>query len=127
MASHRLTMRSISLPPRLTSSSTRSPTSRLVLLTRPLTRPPRKGLRHSVERIQGARQKRAGRIVERAFDNTLDALDLKFDRATFTQNTAGALAALDQTEAAIRKRIATEGRTTELLRLLFQVDQDRAA
>jgi hypothetical protein len=68
-----------------------------------------------------------GQRLQETFDNTLAALDLKFDQATFAENTSGALAALDEIEKAVRKRIATEGRTTELLRLLFQVDQDRAA
>jgi hypothetical protein len=67
-----------------------------------------------------------GESLQRAFDATLAALDLEFDQAEFAGNTDAALAVLDEIEAAIRERMKSEGRTTELLRLLFNVQQERA-
>jgi hypothetical protein len=68
-----------------------------------------------------------GEALQRQFDQTVGALDLEFDKAVFAGNDAAAFAALDQLEAAIRKRIASQGETNELMRQLFVVEQQRTA
>ena len=67
-----------------------------------------------------------GERLTAQFQSVIDALDLQFDKAVFADNTQAALNALAKTEQVIRQRIATQGRTTDLLRQLFQVEQQRA-
>jgi hypothetical protein len=67
-----------------------------------------------------------GATLQRQFDAAIDALDLKFDKAQFAGNDQAALAALDEIEATIRKRIESQGATNDLLRQLFVVEQERA-
>lgn len=62
---------------------------------------------------------------EDAFSATLDALDLQLEIAQSTRSLADDQAVLRQIEAAIISRIASEGRTTDLLRQLFQVRQEQ--
>jgi hypothetical protein len=68
-----------------------------------------------------------GKKMQRQFDSLMDALSLKLDQATLTKSTADDLAALGEIERAVNQQIRIHGRTTELLRLLFNVDQERAA
>jgi hypothetical protein len=68
-----------------------------------------------------------GATLKRQFDSALEALSLVFDRAEFSGNDRAALAALDKTEALIRKRIQAQGHTNELERQLFDVERQRAA
>lgn len=65
--------------------------------------------------------------LQRQFDDLVDALTLNVDKAKATSGTGDDLAALAKIETAIRNRMKTEGRTTDLLRALFQVSQDRQA
>lgn len=62
-----------------------------------------------------------------AFADALDSLDLKLDIAKSTRGFADDLRALKAIEAQILKQIAAEGRTTELLRRLFENRQEQAA
>lgn len=66
-----------------------------------------------------------GERLQRQFDTLLESLDLRVDQASAAGDTDRALAVLAQTETAIQKRIRTEGRTTGLLRQLFEVQQER--
>jgi hypothetical protein len=61
-----------------------------------------------------------------AFEDTLDALDLKLDIAQSTSGFQDDLRALRQIEQVILQRIESEGRTTDLLRRLFEVRQEQA-
>lgn len=60
-----------------------------------------------------------------AFDDLFDALSLSVERATATRSFDDDLKALSALEAAVKKQIKVEGATTELLRQLFQVRQQR--
>ena len=66
-----------------------------------------------------------GEIAAQKFEDTLASLSLKFDQAALTKGTSDELGFLRDMERAINARIATHGRTTDLLRLLFEVDQQR--
>lgn len=68
-----------------------------------------------------------GETLQRQYDSLVDALTLNLDKAKATSGTGDDLAALAKIETAIQNRMKTEGRTTELLRQLFQVSQDRQA
>lgn len=61
-----------------------------------------------------------------AWENTLDALSLKLDIARTTRGFADDLRALRAIEAQILKQIAAEGRTTDLMRRLFENRQEQA-
>lgn len=66
-----------------------------------------------------------GETAARKFEETLASLSLRFDQAVVTKGTQDELSILRDMERAIQARIATHGRTTDLLRLLFEVDQQR--
>lgn len=68
----------------------------------------------------------AQQAIEDAFAETLDSLDLNLDIAKSTRGFNDDLRALRAIEAQILKQIAAEGRTTELLRRLFQNRQEQA-
>lgn len=61
-----------------------------------------------------------------AFDKVIDSLDLNLEIAQTTRGFADDLRALRALEAQILKRIAAEGRTTDLLRQLFENRQAQA-
>lgn len=61
-----------------------------------------------------------------AFDATLDALDLDLEIAQATKSFSDDQAVLRAIEQAILERIESEGKTTDLLRQLFQVRQQQA-
>lgn len=62
-----------------------------------------------------------------AFDRLMDALSLRGERAATTATLQDDLRELATQEKAIRAQIAVEGRTTELERRLFQLQQERLA
>lgn len=64
--------------------------------------------------------------ISDAFADALDSLDLSLEIAKSTRGFADDLRALRAIEAQILKQIAAEGRTTELLRRLFQNRQEQA-
>lgn len=64
--------------------------------------------------------------ISDAFDDALDALSLDLDIARTTRGFADDLRALRAIEQQILKQIAAEGRTTELLRKLFENRQAQA-
>ena len=67
-----------------------------------------------------------GARLQSQFDATVAALQLQFDKAQVTTGAANDLAVLAELEKVIQARIKTQGRTTELMRELFQVQQQRA-
>jgi hypothetical protein len=67
----------------------------------------------------------AQQASEDAFDATIDALTLDLDMARATKRLGDDLAALRAIEKAILDRIKAEGRTTELLRQLFDVREQQ--
>ncbi|HKQ19491.1 MAG TPA: hypothetical protein VJW75_07055 [Candidatus Eisenbacteria bacterium] len=66
-----------------------------------------------------------GERLSRRFEDTLDALSLRFDQAVLSKGTADELSVLDEMRNAVQRRIAAHGQTTELLRQLFEIDQKR--
>jgi len=68
----------------------------------------------------------AQQAISDAFSEALDALDLSLEVARSTRGFADDLRALRAIEAQILKQIAAEGRTTELLRRLFENRQEQA-
>lgn len=64
--------------------------------------------------------------ISDAFNDALDALALELDIARTTRQFGDDLRALREIEAAILRRIRAEGRTTELLRRLFENRQEQA-
>lgn len=82
-------------------------------------------VRQEIARVveqQAADAKQAG---EDAFNATVDALTLDLDMARATKSLADDQAALRVLEQAILQRIQTEGRTTDLMRQLFEVRQEQ--
>lgn len=73
-----------------------------------------------------ARAKKALERAQDAYAELMASLDLRFDIAVDRSATRKALAILAEREAAIRRQIAIEGRTTELLRDLHDVQEERA-
>ena len=67
-----------------------------------------------------------GEALQRQYDSTVAALQLQFDKAQVTTLAADDLSVLAELEKVIQARIKTHGRTTELMRELFQVQQQRA-
>lgn len=68
----------------------------------------------------------ASQAASDAFNDALDALSLDLEIAETTKSFADDQAALREIESVILQRIAAEGKTTELLRLLFQNRQQQA-
>jgi len=68
----------------------------------------------------------AQQAMSDALTETIDSLDLKLDIAKSTRGFGDDLRALRAIEAQILKQIAAEGRTTDLLRRLFENRQEQA-
>lgn len=68
-----------------------------------------------------------GERLQRQFDLLVESLELRVDQASAAGNKDRELRVLGEIEAAIRQRMAVHGRTTDLLRQLFQVQQQRKA
>ena len=62
---------------------------------------------------------------DKAFASLSDKLSLKFDRAEAKNNFAQQLSVLRDEEKAVRAQIAAVGKTTDLERQLFQIEQSR--
>jgi len=75
----------------------------------------------TAEQAANAKQK-----SDDAFDAIIDSLNLNLERAQATRGFNDDLRALKELETAILKRIAAEGRTTDLLRRLFENRQAQA-
>jgi hypothetical protein len=60
------------------------------------------------------------------FDQLIDSLQLDLERAGATKTFRDNLRALDKLEQAVLAQIKVEGKTTELMRQLFQIRQERA-
>ena len=70
--------------------------------------------------------KKAAAKARKAFEALVDALSLDLEQAQAIKSLRDDLRALRDQEAAIRDRIKAVGRTTDLERQLFQVEQQRA-
>jgi hypothetical protein len=73
-----------------------------------------------------AAAKKAQEKIQAAFAAIIDSFSLKLDKAAATKSFADDLAVLADEEAAVRKEIKIEGKTTDLERQLFQIEQQRA-
>lgn len=86
----------------------------------------------SIAKAAAARAKKAAALAKRlaarrdkAFGEGMDALALKVDVATSRKNFTAALAGLAAEERMVRAQIKAAGRTTELSRELFRIEEDR--
>lgn len=69
---------------------------------------------------------KAKEAAQTAFDALIDSLNLGLEKAQVTSRLGDDLRALGKIQSAIEARIKVEGRTTDLLRQLFQVRQQQA-
>lgn len=76
--------------------------------------------------VAADRAQRAKEKAQAAFDGLMDAFSLDLERAQSTKNLGDDLRVLADTETAIKKRIAAEGKTVELERRLFEIQRERA-
>jgi hypothetical protein len=79
-------------------------------------------------KAEGAASKgaKAGEKMRKAFERLIESLTLKLDRAQVTKGFRDDLRVLTQMETAVRERIRVEGKTLDLERQLFEIQQQRA-
>lgn len=83
-------------------------------------------VRQQIADTLGTQALDASQAASDAFNDAIDALDLKLEKAQVTRGFDDDLAALREIERTILARIQAEGRTTDLLRQLFENRQAQA-